>query len=185
MRNRHSYHRWQVLLVDRDGLLIKNHPYLADPEKVVVLDGVAEALSLARERGFRIAVISNQSGIARDLISWRELYCVNQLVEELLGPFEGWFLCTHLPNAGCACRKPAPGLIVRAAEALRVPVGDCFMAGDRLSDVEAAFRAGTRGGLVPTPDTPVEEIALSPKVFPTLTQLVESLIAEGGGSTCA
>ena len=163
---------WEVLLVDRDGLLIENHPYLSDPCQVIVINNVAEALAVARNAGLRIAVISNQSGIARNLLTWSELRAVNQRVDDLLGPFEAWYICPHLPDAGCACRKPSPGMILQAAEELRIPAHRCLMVGDRLSDVQAADQAGASGALIPTSETPYEEITLAPMVFESLFKLV-------------
>lgn len=163
---------WDVLLVDRDGLLIENRPYLSDPCQVVVIHNVAEALAVARNAGLRIVVISNQSGIARNLLTWTELRAVNKRVNDLLGPFEAWYICPHLPDAGCECRKPSPGMIWRAAEELRIPAHRCLMVGDRLSDVQAADRAGASGVLIPTSETPYEEVTLAPMVFENLLTLV-------------
>lgn len=163
---------WEVLLVDRDGLLIENRPYLSDPSQVIAIDNVAEALTVARDAGLRIAVISNQSGIARSLLSWTELRAVNQRVDDLLGPFDAWYICPHLPDTGCECRKPSPGMILQAAEELRTPAYRCLMAGDRLSDLQAANQAGASSALIPTSETPNEEIALAPRVFASLGELV-------------
>jgi histidinol-phosphate phosphatase family protein len=175
---------WEVLLVDRDGLLIENHPYLSDPSQVIPISNVAEALTDARNAGLRIVVISNQSGIARNLLSWTDLRAVNKRVNDLLGPFEAWYICPPLPEAGCECRKPSPGMILQAAEELHVPAHRCLMVGDRLSDVQAGGQAGTSSALIPASETPNEEIALAPRVFASLRELVWWMTQGYDGHAC-
>lgn len=173
-----------MLLVDRDGLLIENHPYLADPSEVIVIQGVFEALSDARKAGLRIAVITNQSGIGRGLVSWNEVHAVNQQIDDLLGPFDSWCICPHLPDGNCECRKPLPGMIVKAAAMLGIPISSCLMAGDRFSDIQAAQRAGVDNALIPSNDTPDLEIALAPRVFPSLGNLVKWMTSGSVGNLC-
>ena len=175
---------WKMLLVDRDGLLIENHPYLADPSEVIVIQGVFEALSDARKAGLRIAVITNQSGIGRGLVSWNEVHAVNQQIDDLLGPFDSWCICPHLPDGNCECRKPLPGMIVKAAAMLGIPISSCLMAGDRFSDIQAAQRAGVDNALIPSNDTPDLEIALAPRVFPSLGNLVKWMTSGSVGNLC-
>jgi histidinol-phosphate phosphatase family protein len=104
---------------------------------------------------------------------------VNRRIEELLGPLGPWFVCVHGPEDGCSCRKPAPGLIVDAAEALGVEPRRCAVVGDIGSDVEAARAAGARGVLVPTARTRLEEVAAAPEVAPDLPTAVTRLLGEG------
>jgi histidinol-phosphate phosphatase family protein len=146
------------LLFDRDDTLIVNVPYLNDPALVSPMPGVAETLRRLRSEGIRIGVVSNQSGVARGLISREQLDAVNARVEELLGPFETWQICVHGEEDGCACRKPEPGLIRQAASALGMEVRRCVVVGDIGADVTAAAKAGARGILVPTRHTLPEEI---------------------------
>ena len=89
-----------------------------------------------------LAVVSNQSGIGRGLLTREAVDAVNRRVEELLGPFAGFFVCPHAPEDGCDCRKPKPKLILDAARALGVDPACCVVVGDRASDVEAARNAG-------------------------------------------
>ncbi len=86
--------------------------------------------------------MSNQSGIGRGLITAHQVDAVNARVEELLGPFAGFFVCPHAPEDACDCRKPKPKLILDAAHALGVEPSCCVVVGDRQSDVEAARNAG-------------------------------------------
>ncbi len=135
----------KAVLFDRDGTLIVNVPYNGDPARVEPLPGVLDALQRLRAAGLRLAVVTNQSGVGRGLIGGEAVRSVNARVEELLGPFEGWFICPHAPQDGCDCRKPQPGLVLEAAEALGLRPDECVVIGDADGDVEAAHRAGAQG----------------------------------------
>jgi len=165
-----------AVLLDRDGTLVVDVPYNGDPAAVVPVPGAATALGRLRAAGVRLAVVSNQSGIARGLLTEEQVDAVNARVEELLGPLGPWCVCPHGPEDGCACRKPRPGLVLRAARALGVAPADCAVVGDIGADVEAARAAGARGVLVPTPVTRREEVAAAPEVAPTLGAAVDLLL---------
>jgi len=149
----------QAVLFDRDGTLVHDVPYNTDPDLVAPVDGAREVLDDLRARGIRVGVVSNQSGVARGLITPAQLEAVNGRVDELLGPFDDWQVCPHGSSDGCACRKPAPGLVLAAAAALGVDPAACVVIGDIGADVGAALAAGARAVLVPTPVTQAEEIA--------------------------
>lgn len=100
------------------------------------------ALDRLRAAGLPLAVVSNQSGVGRGYITLQQVDAVNRRVDELLGPFAGFFICPHAPEDGCDCRKPQPKLILDAARAMHVAPQRCVVIGDRDSDVEAAVRAG-------------------------------------------
>jgi histidinol-phosphate phosphatase family protein len=165
-----------AVLFDRDGTLIEDVPYNGDPDRVVPAPGAREALDRLRAAGVPVAVISNQSGVARGLISAEQVEKVNSRVEELLGPVDGWFLCHHGPQDECQCRKPAPGLVLEAASALGVDPERCVVVGDIGADVGAARAAGARAVLVPTPETRREEIEAAPEVAGTLSEAVDLLL---------
>jgi len=148
-----------AVLLDRDDTLIHDNPYLADPDGVIPLPHARRALARLRRHGLRLAVVSNQSGVARGLISPEQLDAVNSRVDELLGPFDSWQVCQHGENDGCGCRKPAPGLVSAAAEALEVQPRRCVMIGDTGGDVAAALAADADAILVPTRRTRTAEIA--------------------------
>ena len=97
-------------------------------------------------------------------------------VDELLGPLDPWAVCPHAPDDGCTCRKPEPGLIRRAADALGVAPERCAVVGDIGSDVEAARAAGARAVLVPTPRTRPEEVEAAPEVASDLGGAVALLL---------
>ncbi|MDQ0789948.1 HAD family hydrolase [Streptomyces sp. B3I8] len=166
----------RAVLFDRDGTLVEDVPYNGDPERVRPVAGAREALALLRGRGIRTAVVSNQSGVARGLLGAADVVRVNARIDALLGPFDTWAVCPHGPGDGCACRKPAPGLVRAAAERLGVPVRNCAVVGDIGADIEAARRAGTYGVLVPTPVTRAEEIAGAAYTAPDLGAAVRMLL---------
>jgi HAD superfamily hydrolase (TIGR01662 family) len=172
--------RPEAVLLDRDGTLVVDVPYNGDPGRVVPVPGAKEALDRLRAAGVPLAVVSNQSGVARGLIGPEQVAAVNRRVEELLGPFRHWAVCPHGPDEGCACRKPAPGLVLEAAAKLGADPKQCVVIGDIGSDVEAARVAGARGILVPTAKTRPEEVADAPEVAPTLGAAMDRILGGDG-----
>jgi histidinol-phosphate phosphatase family protein len=172
------------VLFDRDGTLIEDVPYNGDPAKVEPMPGAMEALMRLRRADVPVAVVTNQSGVAKGLLTPDEMDQVNARVEELLGPFDAWAICVHDDSDGCTCRKPAPGLVIRAAAVLDVSPRDCVVVGDIGKDMEAARAAGARGILVPTGQTRAEEIQQAAEVAEDLTDVVDrvlSAVTEAGG----
>ena len=165
------------MLLDRDGTLVVDVPYNGDPAKVVLMPGAREALARLREAGIPTALISNQSGVARGLLCRDQVDAVNDRMEELLGPVGPKAICPHGPDDGCACRKPAPGLVLAAAEALGVAPEDCVVVGDIGADMGAAEAAGAHGVLVPTPITRTEEVEAAPCVAGSLTEAVDLILS--------
>jgi histidinol-phosphate phosphatase family protein len=146
-------------LFDRDGTLVVDVPYNGDPELVRPVDGAREALDRLRAAGVSTALVSNQSGIARGLLTRAQVDAVNARLQELVGPLGPVFVCEHGPDDGCTCRKPAPGMVLDAAAALGVAPERCTVVGDIGADVGAARAAGARAVLVPTPVTRAEEVS--------------------------
>ncbi|MGA2758761.1 MAG: HAD family hydrolase [Candidatus Cybelea sp.] len=130
------------MLFDRDETIVVDVPFNGDPERVEPAPNARALLDRLREAGLPLAVVSNQSGIGRGFITREAVDAVNRRVDELLGPFAGFFVCPHAPEDECACRKPKPKLILDAARALGVELACCVVVGDRESDVEAARNAG-------------------------------------------
>ncbi|NIH84197.1 HAD-IIIA family hydrolase [Amycolatopsis granulosa] len=165
----------RAILFDRDDTLVHDEPYNNDPELVRPVPGAEEVLRRLRAAGVPVGVVSNQSGVARGLITPDELTAVNARVEELLGPFGTWQVCVHAEDDGCCCRKPKPGLVTRAALALGVRPQDCVVIGDIGADVEAARAAGARAVLVPTPRTRPAEIAAARRDAQVAGDLAEAV----------
>ncbi|KJY43480.1 haloacid dehalogenase [Streptomyces sp. NRRL B-1568] len=165
-----------AVLFDRDGTLVHDVPCNGDPGRVVPMPGARAALGLLRQHGVRTGVVTNQPGVGRGILTPHQVQAVNARVETLLGPFDAWAVCPHTPADGCACRKPAPGLVLHAARGLGVDPGDCVVVGDIGSDMEAAAAAGARGLLVPNPATRPEEVARAPWRAPDLLGAVHRLL---------
>lgn len=166
----------QAVLLDRDGTLIADVPYNGDPSLVRALPRARDALERLRAARIKLAVVTNQSGVARGLLSPAQVAAVNARVAALLGPFDGFYVCPHAPDEGCDCRKPAPGLVLKAAGDLGIEPSRCALIGDIGSDVAAAQAAGARGILVPTPRTRAEEVMAAPEVAPDLYAAVDLLL---------
>jgi histidinol-phosphate phosphatase family protein len=173
----------EAVLFDRDGTLIVDVAYNGDPTGVKAMPGAARALELLHEAGLRTAVISNQSGVGRGLIDTSQVDAVNRRTEELLGPVGPWIFCPHLPADSCECRKPAPGMVLSAADRLGVRPDRCAVIGDIAADVQAAQAAGAAAVLVPTPRTEAEDVRRAPARAATVEAAVERLLgtAPGGG----
>ncbi len=149
----------RAVLFDRDGTLVVDVPYNGNPALVRPMPGAREVLDSLRADGIATGVVSNQSGIARGLISEDDVASVNARVEELLGPFDVWEVCPHSDQDNCDCRKPAPGMVHSACRKLGIDESEAALIGDIGADVRAAEAAGATGVLVPTPVTRAEEVA--------------------------
>lgn len=165
-----------AVLFDRDGTLIRDVPYNGDPDRVEPMPTAHEALALLRQHGIATGVITNQSGVARGLITRAEVDAVNARVDALLGPFGTWAVCPHGVDEGCGCRKPEPGLVLDAARALGIRPADAVVIGDIGADIAAASAAGCDAVLVPTPTTLAAEVRNARVVAPTVLAAVERLL---------
>jgi D-glycero-D-manno-heptose 1,7-bisphosphate phosphatase len=148
----------RAVFVDRDGVInrwIRGGYALAAPD-IVFNDGVIEALRDVDREQFALVVASNQSCVGRGLLAAGALSeIMAHVVEgaERRGlALDAWYCCPHAPSDGCACRKPAPGLLVSAAADLGLNLRRSFFIGDQPGDVEAAARAGARGLIVRSDD---------------------------------
>jgi len=143
-----------ALFLDRDGVLIVDRDYVADPDAVTLIAGVPAALRQARAAGFLLIGVSNQSGLGRGIFTSEELTAVMRRLDAELAaagaPLDGFFFCPHAPESGCRCRKPAPGLLEEAAAAFRWDRSRSWVIGDKISDVDLALGAGLRPALVRT-----------------------------------
>ncbi|MBI3252236.1 MAG: HAD family hydrolase [Candidatus Omnitrophica bacterium] len=140
------------MLLDRDGTLIVDRHYLADPQGVELLPGVGAGLRQMRELGLGLVVITNQSGVGRGYFTLEQVEQVHQRLGQLLAveqvQLDGIYSCPHTPADGCSCRKPATGLVEKAASELDFEPQSCFVVGDRLCDVELGRRIGATTFLV-------------------------------------
>jgi D-glycero-D-manno-heptose 1,7-bisphosphate phosphatase len=151
----------KALFLDRDGTLIEEVGYLRDSKDIRVIRGSVQAVRRANESGFRVVVVSNQSAVARGMLSETEMLHIQDLVRQAFeqegARLDAFYYCPHHFEQGkgeyriqCSCRKPEPGLLFRAAEELGIDLAASFMIGDKLLDIQTAHRAGCPGILVRT-----------------------------------
>jgi D-glycero-D-manno-heptose 1,7-bisphosphate phosphatase len=142
--------------IDRDGTIVVERHYLADPDAVALVPGAAGALRRLADAGFTLVLVTNQSGIARGLYAESDFRAVQRRLEALLLErgvrFDGVYHCPHHPDhtGPCPCRKPLPGMFRQAARELGVGFDGAVFIGDRLKDVLPARTLGGRGILVLT-----------------------------------
>jgi len=142
-----------VVLLDRDGIINRMRPdYVKRWEEVEILPGTLDALARLSAAGCDLIVLTNQSAIGRGLVSRETVDEIHRkmaaLVEAHGGRIRAFLVCPHTPADACDCRKPAPGLLLRARDELGVDLADAVMVGDQLSDVGAAQAAGCRAILL-------------------------------------
>jgi D-glycero-D-manno-heptose 1,7-bisphosphate phosphatase len=146
--------RRRYVILDRDGTINVERHYLADPALVELLPGTIQGLRCMRTLGLGLIVVTNQSGIGRWLFNWPCLDSVHQRLCELLSAAEvsldGIYVCPHRPESQCDCRKPKIGLVERAAREIGFDLADCFVIGDKASDIELGQRVGATTILVQT-----------------------------------
>ena len=146
--------RGRAVFLDRDGVVIADRHYLADPAEVVLLPGVADAMRRLAGDGFWLIGLSNQSGLGRGYFTVEDHAAVMNRLDDLLAAagtgFDGFFYCPHAPEDGCACRKPARGLLDEAARHFRYDAAASWVIGDKPSDVELGLAAGLRAVMVRT-----------------------------------
>ena len=137
-----------LVLLDRDGTLIRNVPFLHDPAKVELLPGVIEGLLKLQEAGLRLAIVTNQQGIGLGYYTVQDFIAVNQRLLRELGArgirISKIYFCPHSLAEQCSCRKPATGMIVRAMREFGVAPEQTFLIGDSDEDMQAGSDAGAR-----------------------------------------
>lgn len=146
----------RAVFIDRDGTLVSERYYLADPEAAVLLPGAVGALRALRQAGFALVLVTNQSGIARGLYTLADYHAVAARVDDLLGeagvPVEATYFCPHHPDESppCGCRKPATGMYLQASGELGLDPEASWYVGDKITDVLPALELRGRGILVRT-----------------------------------
>jgi len=177
-----------LVILDKDGTLLRDVPYNVDPARMELAPGAAEGLVMLRDQGYRVAVASDQSGVARGLFPEAALADVERRLRELMAgigvPLAGFHYCPHHPRGEveryrlrCTCRKPAPGLVQQALAFHGARPSESWMVGNILDDVEAGRRASCRTvlvsggetrwlpGLFRIPDYVVSDLAAAARVI--------------------
>lgn len=149
-----------AVFLDRDGTINEDAGYLTDPSAVRLLPGVGEALRLLQEEGFRLVVVTNQSGVARGLLTEAVLKQIHVRLDTLIQAegvtLTGVYYCPHHPEGTfpyrqvCSCRKPKGGLVEQAAREHRLDLGRSYVVGDQVVDIELARQMGMSAILVLT-----------------------------------
>jgi|Deesub1362B_J571_1020462.scaffolds.fasta_scaffold00490_16 D-glycero-D-manno-heptose 1,7-bisphosphate phosphatase len=145
----------KAVFLDRDGVVTEQvEGYLDDPESVELLPGAAAAIRRLREAGFKVVMVTNQAGVGYGHFTEETLAKIHiRLVEKLSQEgteLDGIYYCPHTPDDNCPCRKPSPGMLLRAAEELGIDLSRSYMVGDMTTDIEAGKRAGCFTVLVRT-----------------------------------
>jgi histidinol-phosphate phosphatase family protein len=135
-----------AVFIDRDGTIMEDCVYCSDPKKVKIFPGVVEALRRLKSNGFKLIIITNQSGIGRGLFTAEKYRAVEAELSRQLGHglIHATYFCPDVPGQHSTHRKPAPGMIVDATREHQIDVSRSFLVGDAEIDVECAHNAGVR-----------------------------------------
>ena len=146
--------RTAAVFLDRDGTIMEDANYVGQLERVTLIPGAAAALQQLQTAGYRLFIITNQSGVGRGYFTREAVEQIHAHLDEQFGrsgvKFAGYYVCPHHPADNCECRKPRPKLLLDAAAREGVDLAGSYMIGDRASDIQAGVNAGTRTVLVLT-----------------------------------
>lgn len=154
-----------AIFLDRDGVIIENQAgYVRDWSQVHIFSNAISALANANLDGYKVVIVTNQSAVGRGIISIDTADAINhrlvRLIHEQGGRVDAVYLCPHGPDDGCACRKPKPGLLLRAARDLSIDLKRSWMIGDAWSDVQAGQAAGTQGSVILKTGRGIDQLSL-------------------------
>lgn len=140
-----------AVFIDRDGTLIEEVNYLSRVGDLRLFPFTAKAIKLLKENGFKIIIVTNQSGIGREIYTETEMHAIHdQIQTELEGAIDAFYFCPHLPCDGCKCRKPGLGMIEAACEDFEIDLRSSWMVGDKKIDIETGFNASIATAFVLT-----------------------------------
>lgn len=156
------------VILDRDGTLILQHNYLSNPDQVELIPGTGSGLLRLKKLGFGLIVVTNQSGLGRGYFDRKQMDKVHQRINNLLGSegvlLDGIYVCPHIPEDRCTCRKPEIGMIEQAENELGLDPIESYLIGDNWSDIECGNRLDIKTFLVRTGYG--KELATDPRVKP-------------------
>jgi D-glycero-D-manno-heptose 1,7-bisphosphate phosphatase len=142
----------KVVVLDRDGTIVVDRDYLSDPAGLEFLPGAAQGLRAMYDDGYRLLVVTNQSGVGRGMFSLDALQKMNERLSEMVSEagarLERIYFCPHRPDERCACRKPATQLLSDAASELGFEPSHAVVIGDKASDIEFGYNAGATTMLI-------------------------------------
>ena len=176
----------KVVILDRDGTIVIDHGYLSDPARLEFEPGAAQGMRWLCRNGYRLVVITNQSGVGRGFFTFERLEAMNArlhiMVEEIGAKLEGIYYCPHAPSDGCACRKPALGLMIRAASELDFDPKSAIMIGDKDLDIEFGRRAGATTILIAADASAAHGRTVPDIIAPNLVEAARAITALRGNS---
>ncbi|MCU1289759.1 MAG: histidinol-phosphate phosphatase family protein [Acidobacteria bacterium] len=141
----------KTIFVDRDGTLIEEVNFLSRLEDLRFFPYTREAVELLKKAGFLIVVVTNQSGIARKVFEEAAMHSIHEQIQaDLPEKLDAFYYCPHMPNDGCACRKPNTGMIEAARAEFPIDLEKSWMIGDKALDIELGFNAGIKTAMVLT-----------------------------------
>ena len=142
----------KAVFLDKDGKLIPDVPYNVDPQLISIEKNALPGLKRLQDQGYKLIVISNQSGVALGFFNEDDLHSVETRIKDLLKTegidIKGFYYCPHSSEDNCTCRKPQPGLLLKASDDFGINLSESWMIGDILNDVEAGNRAGCKTILI-------------------------------------
>ncbi len=177
-----------AIFLDRDGVIIENRDqYVRSWADVEIFPQAVEALAGIRNSDYCIVLVTNQSAVGRGIITRETADAINHdlvaVIHEAGGRVDAVYMCPHAPDEGCSCRKPLPGLLLRAAEELDLNLGSSVMIGDALTDIQAGQAAGVGRSILVRTGRGRKQEALHPEsepaafpVFDTLQEALDSLV---------
>ncbi len=155
----------KAVFIDRDGTINVDVHYLDDPNKFEMYPGVGEGVKKLKDSGFKIIVVTNQSGIARGYFTELQLSKIHEKMEKEFQRsdviLDGIYYCPHHPDDNCNCRKPKTGLFEKAIKEHNIDVIESYMLGDKILDIDSGKKIGVRTILIPEPH--IREECLSKK----------------------
>jgi D-glycero-D-manno-heptose 1,7-bisphosphate phosphatase len=168
-----------AVFLDRDGTLMRDVDYCGDPNEVVIFKDASDALQKLKKCGYKLFVITNQSGIGRDYFSEAQYRNVEAEVSRRLGDglIDATYFCPHLPDTGCECRKPSPAMILKATRDHHLDLAGSFFVGDKTSDLECGRKAGVTTVLVATGYGKEADATLADYIASDLTEAAEIIVA--------
>ena len=144
----------RAVFLDRDGTIMEDATYVGKVEHVVLIPHAPQALKRLQDAGYKLFIITNQSGVGRGYFTREAVESIHAHLKEHFGRagvrFDRYYVCPHHPEDNCECRKPKPKFLLDAAREYGLDLSGCFMIGDRASDVQAGLNAGVRTVLVLT-----------------------------------
>jgi len=175
----------RIIVLDRDGVInYDSRAYIKSVSEFKFIPGSVEAIAQLTQAGYRIGVVTNQSGISRGLYSEETLQEIHAYMTDTLqkagGRIEAICYCPHLPIERCSCRKPQPGMFRELSQKMGLELTDFFYAGDRISDIQVAKKVGAKAVLIESSMTDKHALTRFSKilVYPSLFAFTQDLLDE-------